>query len=132
MKSGILKGYLLLAGTVMMVVGSYMAITTAAYLATMTTPDVPASINLLSDLRGMGGVLLILGGYVLMSTFRITWQNSALVISITVYASFVIFRSLGFVLDGFPDTAIMTAYMIEAILAIVGVILIKRNLSVSG
>lgn len=121
MKRIIKRGYLLVAGLIMMLVGSYIAITTLDYVAVMSAGDTVPSTNMLSDLRGMGGILLVLGTYVLIGSFRINWQQPALIIAVGVFASFVVFRNLGFVLDGWPDTSIMIAYWVEVVMAASGV-----------
>ncbi len=123
MKNLLTKSYLLIAGFLMVMVGVYIAITTAAYVTTMTTQDTALSINMLSDLRGMGGMLLIVGTYVLASAFRRSWQQPALVLSVGVYATFVAFRSLGIFLDGLPGMEILIAYSIELVMAVLGILL---------
>ncbi len=121
MKRIIKRGYLLIAGLIMMLVGSYIAITTLNYVTVMSAEDIVPSTNMLSDLRGMGGMLLVLGAYVLIGSFRINWQQPALIIAVGVFTSFVVFRNLGFVLDGWPDTSIMIAYWVEVVMAASGV-----------
>ena len=121
MKRIIKRGYLLIAGLIMMLVGSYIAITTLDYVTVMSAEDIVPSNNMLSDLRGMGGMLLVLGAYVLIGSFRINWQQPALIIAVGFFTSFVVFRNLGFVLDGWPDTSIMIAYWVEVVMAASGV-----------
>lgn len=127
MKKLFVASYLFIAGLVMISVGVYIAVMTTDYMAAMTAQNAVPSINMLSDLRGMGGLLLVLGIYVIVSVFRKTWQKSSLMIATAVYISFVIFRSLSFVLDGMPEMAIMAAYLIEFALAALGVLLIKQR-----
>lgn len=127
MKNILTNSYLFTAGLIMMLVGIYIAITTIEYVAMIEGPNTTLSINMLSDLRGMGGMLLVLGIYVFMSLFRKTWRQPALIVATAVYASFIIFRSLSITLDGLPDISILTAYLIEAVLAISGFLLINTK-----
>jgi len=127
MKDICTKSYLFIAGLVMLLVGTYIAITTLDYMTAIAPDNRGVSINLLSDLRGMGGMLLVLGAYVLTSAFRPAWRQPALIVATAVYASFVVFRSLGVVLDGLPETSILTAYCIETVLAVLGFWHIQRK-----
>lgn len=127
MKNVFIKSYLFVAGLVMLLVGIYIAITTMEYMAAISPTNDMTSINLLSDLRGMGGVLLVLGTYVFISTFYAAWQWPALIIATAIYASFGIFRSLSLALDGMPETEIMIAYLIEVVMAMLGVWLIEKG-----
>lgn len=127
MKTLFTRSYLFIASLVMMLVGVYIAITTNDYMAAMTPSGSLPSVNMLSDLRGMGGLLLVLGAYVFVSVFRKVWWQSALIITTVIYLTFLVFRSLSFILDGVPEAMILTAYAIEAVLAGLGVVLIKLN-----
>lgn len=120
-----IKAYLFIAGLVMMLVGIYIALATNDYVAALTSQTENPSISMLSDLRGMGGMLLMLGTYVFISLFRKSWRNSGLIMATVVYTSFVLFRSLSFALDGLPEIGILMAYLIELILAVIGAFLIK-------
>ncbi|MDB4837611.1 DUF4345 domain-containing protein [Marinomonas sp.] len=122
-----------MAGVSLSLVGGYIAIDTANYVVTMNTANTVLSSSMLSDLRGIGGVmlllLLLLGMYVFVSVFKSTWQASALILSTLVFASFVLFRSLSFVLDGLPQMTILTAYIIEIVFAILGGLLLNSTRS---
>lgn len=133
MKTYTSKSYLFISGFIMMIVGGFIALAPSDYLASMNGMDggtgfylstVP-SLNMLSDLRGMGGTLLVLSLYIFLSAFRNSWQPVALLVSTMVYASFFVFRSLGFLLDGFPGIGLMIAYVIEFALAYIGLLLVR-------
>lgn len=127
MKAIFTKTYLFIAGLVMTLVGTYIAINTTEYMGAMLPSNTVPSVNMLSDLRGMGGMLLVLGIYVFISTFRKAWWQSALMVATAVYASFLIFRSLSLALDGLPEMTIIIAYFIEAALATLGILLIEEK-----
>jgi len=131
------KTYLFIAGLIMLIIGAYIAFAPIEYLASLseTMADIPnnlqqdntPSVAMLSDLRGMGGMLLLLGTYIFASTFRKAWFHSALLVSTLVYAAFVIFRTLGFLLDGLPQMELMIAYLIEWVMALAGIVLLKYH-----
>lgn len=122
----------------MLLVGSFIALAPNEYLMSMAAqPDqafssgLPqgnvTSTNLISDLRGMGGMLLFTGTYVFISTFKAAWRHPELVISTLVYSAFVVFRTTGFIFEGFPSMGILTAYFIELVIALIGLFLMKKK-----
>lgn len=127
MKSMLSQSYLFISGLIMMIVGVYIAIMTLDYMVAMAPQSPPPSTNILSDLRGMGGAMLVLGIYVFANAFRRASRQSALIIASVVSLSFVAFRSLSLILDGIPDMTIMMAYCIETLMAVFGVLLIKQR-----
>lgn len=116
--------YLIVSGLLLSVVGFYIAGPTVDYFGMMMGSDAMPSVNLTSDLRGMGGMLLLTGGYVLLGGFRRGLQWSALRVATLVFAAFVLFRSLGMVMDGLPGNAVMVAYLIELLLLVSGALLL--------
>lgn len=143
MKLSFNKFYLFIAGLTMLLVGSFIALAPNAYLMSMgAQPDEAfsngvtqgniAPTGLISDLRGMGGMLLFIGAYVFISTFKIAWQQTALLISTLVYCAFVVFRTTGFIIEGFPSIGILTAYFVELVIALIGVFLMKAKKQALG
>lgn len=126
--SGILamkrKLYLLVAGLVMGLVGLYIAGSTHTYYAMMIDTGLAPSINLSSDLRGMGGMLATLGAVVVVGAFIKRCQETAITIATVTYSSFVFFRSLSIGLDGWPSQPILLAFLIEMLLAAMGILLL--------
>lgn len=114
------KSYLFVSGLVMTLVGSYIALSPVHYLNAMRLGQIEVPIGLLSDLRGLGGTLLVMGMGVMASVFISPWQRSALIITTVFYANYALLRSLSLLLDGMPDTAISIAYFIELMLALIG------------
>lgn len=140
MKLGFNQFYLFIAGFTMLLVGGFISLAPNEYLMSMGTETemafrngLPqgeaASTNLISDLRGMGGMLLFFGIYVLVSTFQETWRRPALLMSTLVFSAFVVFRTTGFVFDGLPSMGILAAYLVELLMAVIGLLLmnIKRR-----
>lgn len=120
------KSYLFIAGLVMVLVGSYISLSTPEYFEVMNPLSNRPSTNMQSDLRGMGGMLLVLGLYALISIFRNAWRYPALTLATVVFAIFIAFRTLSFILDGLPEMTIIIAYLIEGVLAVCGVLLLKK------
>ena len=121
------KSYLFIAGLVMALVGSYIALSTPEYFEVMNPLSKVPSTNMQSDLRGMGGMLLVLGLYALISIIHKAWRYSALTLATAVYAIFIAFRTLSYILDGLPEMTIIIAYLIEVVLAVCGVFLLRKN-----
>ncbi|WP_321276246.1 DUF4345 domain-containing protein [Thiomicrorhabdus indica] len=129
------KIYLLIAGMIIILVGGFISLTPNEYLASMNVQNssldrnLSSYVSLLSDLIAMGGLMIVIGLSVFMATFRNDLMKSAVLISTTFYATFVVFRVLGFLLDGIPQFEIMLAFLIEVILAFCGLflILLKRH-----
>lgn len=136
----ITKIYLFISALIIILVGGFISITPNEYLISMNVQfgadlsggfekNIEPSVSLLSDLRGMGGVMFVIGLYVFMATFRKDLIKSAVIFSVIVYTSFVVFRALSFMLDGIPPLEITLAFLIEFIVAFWGLLLIfpKKN-----
>lgn len=129
--------FLFVSGLVMIAVGFYIGLLPNSYFAAINMKTVSMeniselnttiSPNVLSDLRGMGGMLLIFGVIVFLSTFFRSWQHTSMIVATTVYVSFVLFRLLGFIIDGLPAFQIMLAFYTEMALAVAGIIIILLN-----
>lgn len=133
MKNRILTIYLFAAGLIMMAVGGYIGLEPSGYFTTMMLDaELPPSTNMLSDLRGMGGVLLMFGLITLISAFKPGWMSFGLNASALVYSAFVVFRGLGFLLEGLPEAEILIAWSIEILMMLAGGWLIARKHSASG
>jgi len=129
------KTYLLISGLIIILVGGFISLTPNEYLASMNVQsgmDLSGSIDnnrgnsvsLLSDLRAMGGLMIVIGLYVFMAAFREDLMKSTILVSAIFYNVFVVFRALGFMLDGMPQSEIMMAFVIELILAFFGFLLV--------
>ena len=87
-----------------------------AYLAQFAS-DVEFNNTILSEMRGLGGHLFVLGSIVLSGAFYRDLEYPAMLISAIVFVSFSIFRISGIAIDGTPDTGIYVALGIEMVLA---------------
>lgn len=126
------RSYVFVAGVAMMGIGAYTALSPAAYVASLQSTaladaTLSPGVNLLSDLRGMGGLLLTASVFIVLSAFQSAWLRSAMVLSTVIYSVFVVFRVLGIVLDGLPETALMLALAIECVLSLLGFLLLAKT-----
>lgn len=126
MKNFFGTAYTIIAGLTLVTVGSYIALSPADYVVSLGESSTPST-GLVSDLRGMGGMMLFLGVFIVTSVFRASLRYPALLISTIVYTAFVAFRLSGFVLDGLPQMTILYAFIIECIFAFIGGAMLIRN-----
>ena len=138
MKNHTLTTFLLIAGLIMLTVGSFIALAPRTYVAAInynylldiaqqSSPFASISIDMLSDLRGMGGMLLFVGAFAVCSVFNTQWRSSALITSTLVFSAYVLMRSIGILFDGLPSLSILIAYGIELIFACFGIALLRRS-----
>lgn len=117
MKFNIQTLYLFFAGGIAASIGAYIAFTPVQYLIKFGVTETHSP-ELLSDIRGMGGILMTLGLAILFTAFSQSQQLLGLKLSIIVYSVFFFFRLVGIVFDGVPQDAIILALAIEFIMAI--------------
>lgn len=127
MKLNKISLYLFFAGLILSLVGSFIALSPSAYLQQFGVSINGNQNSFFSELRGMGGGLLVFGIYILSSLLKVANQETALVLSSLVFSAFAIFRSLGILTDGMPAYAILIALSIEFIFAIGGVTLLRSK-----
>jgi len=122
------KLYLFIAGLILVLVGSYIGFLPDDYL-TQLFGDKEFSFDSLSEMRGMGGSLFVIGLFMFSAAFIKRIESPALVISALIYGSFSVFRLLGFVFDGLPSQSIIIAFSIELLMALLvsAIILSKPN-----
>jgi len=109
--------YLCFAGLILILVGSFIGFLPSDYL-TQFFDNNEFGLDSLSEMRGMGGSLFILGLFIVAGAFIIRIENTALIISALVFGSFSIFRLLGILLDGTPSQSILIALSIELVFAV--------------
>lgn len=116
--------YLFLASLTLLLVGSYIALFPGNYLQQFGVNVGAVQNDFLSELRGMGGGLLVFSLYILISLFRQESRETALILSSLVFSAFVVFRTIGIFIDGVPGQGIFIALSIEVILALGAITLI--------
>lgn len=114
------KIYLFLAGAILILVGFYIGFLPADYL-TQFFGRSEFSIDSLSEIRGMGGCLFILGLFVVGGACIKRIENTALILSALIFGAFSAFRLLGILLDGIPGQSIFMALSIEVVFAVMAI-----------
>lgn len=125
------KMYLSLSGILLIVIGSYIALATSAYLTQFGVIE-SRSVDFFSELRGMGGGLVGYGLLALCGVFNRHLEKTALVISMLVFCTFSMFRVLSIVLDGMPSQGVLMALLIEVVFALWGLALLRRDRQTHG
>ena len=114
--------YLAISGFTLLLVGAYIGFTPDDYLRKFEITRYQQ--DLTSELRGMGGNLFIFGLFILASLQKHHLRQSALQICVLLFSAFAAFRLIDIALEGLPSSAILMALGIEALLAILGGILL--------
>jgi hypothetical protein len=114
------KIYLFCAGTILGLVGFYIGFSPADYL-TQLFGKIEFNSDSLSELRGMGGSLFILGLFVLGGAFINRIEDASLIISVLIFGGFSAFRFLSILLDGIPSQSILIALTIEVVFAVIAI-----------
>lgn len=118
--------YLFLGGLVLIAVGAFISFTPTLYLSQFVQAS-QINIHILSEMRGMGGSLLVLGLYILIGSFRVKLTKTALSMSVLIFSSFSLFRCIGIIIDGIPNNGILVALGVELAFAILGIILWSKS-----
>lgn len=91
-----------MGGLILIGVGAFISFTPTLYLSQFVQAS-QINIDILSEMRGMGGSLFVFG-------------------------SFALFRCIGIVIDGAPNNGILAALGVEMVFAVLGIILwLKAN-----
>jgi len=118
------KLYLFIAGLILVLVGSYIGFLPGDYL-TQLFGDKEFSFDSLSEMRGMGGSLFVIGLFVFSAAFIKRIESPALVISALIYGSFSVFRLLSLIVDGQPSSSILYALSIELLFTLIAIPLLS-------
>jgi len=114
------KIYLFFAGAILILVGFYIGFLPADYLTQFFSRS-ELNLDGLSEMRGMGGALFILGLFVVGGACIKRIENTSLIISALIFGAFSAFRLLGILLDGIPSQSIFIALSIEVIFAVMAI-----------
>lgn len=120
------KLYLFLAGLTLIAVGSFISVTPSFYLAQFIQSS-ELSVDILSEMRGMGGTLSVFGLFILVGSFQTRFTKTALSMAILIYSSFSIFRCVGIIVDGAPSNGILAALGIEVFFAVLGIFVWSKS-----
>ena len=100
-------------------IGAYISLTPTAYLAQFDL-EIVGSTNFYSDLRAMGGCLVVFGGLAIWGAFHLPARPLSMFTTNIIFSTYVVFRIFAFVMDGFPSSMILLATAIEVVFAVTG------------
>lgn len=69
--------------------------------------------DLYSEIRAPGGLLAVLGGFVLASVRVTTWRKTGLIVTAALYTAYGLARVWSLIVDGHPGDALILAMVIE-------------------
>ena len=125
MKNSMTVIYLVIAGLLLLAIGSAILLAPLAFHGSngVILGDNP---NLLSEVRAPGGLLAASGIIILVGAFRVRLRVSAVQLATLVYGSFGLGRLMSMALDGMPSSSIVGATSLELIVAFVGLVILRR------
>ena len=126
MKNTITVIYLVIAGLVLLTIGSAILLAPHAFHGGngITLGDNP---NLLSEIRAPGGLLVSSGIVILIGAFRRQLRSRSVQLTTFVYGSFGVARLVSMALDGIPSSSIVGATLLELIVALVGLAMLWQG-----
>jgi len=129
MKLNKTTSYLFLAGITLLLVGSFISVSPSNYLLQFSVVLDGKRNDFFSEIRGMGGGLLVFGLYIITSIVQERNQDIALTLSSLLFSAFVVFRVVSLLVDGMPGQGIFIALLLEMILALsaISLVLTKKS-----
>ena len=125
MKNSITTVYLGIAGLFLLIIGSALLFTPHTFHGSNGI-DLGSNPNLLSEIRAPGGLLAASGILALISMGRRNLRVFAMQVTVLVYGSFGLARLVSLAMDGIPSGSIISAAILELLVAAVGVALVSR------
>lgn len=126
-RHGLVKGVLLCSGIIGILVGLGALFAPIAFHATSGIA-LGNDINLLSEMRAAGGVLLVCGVLITYGAFVSHLSYSAVLISTVVYLSYGLSRLIAMGIDGIPSESLITITVFEIAMGLVnGYVLVQLS-----
>ena len=110
----------------LIVIGGGATFATSAFYGSYGI-DATGSVELASELRGIGMALLLLGMAIGVAVVRVRWVFPAAVAAAAVMLGFAVGRAGAAVLDGLPATSMVVAGVVELILGLAAAWVAVRN-----
>lgn len=114
------KIYLFFAGFILLLVGFYIGLMPVEYLGQFFNHE-DFNIEVLSEMRGMGGTLFVFGCFILSGAFVKQIEYTSLIAATLIFTSFTAFRIIGILIDGTPAQSILVALSIELLFALAAI-----------
>src|SRR5690606_16809826 len=132
-KSKFVRSFLFVAGIIGIGIGGSMLFIPVAFEASAGI-DLAEDINLQSELRAPGGMILALGIIITAGVFFSKITYFSMQMSCLFYLSYGVARMVGIIIDGLPNDSFLIAMAIELILGGISLLLLYRyrNFSLAG
>lgn len=121
-----IKPLLFISGITAIIIGigvTFLPVVFQSYIGIHLDPN---DINLLSETRGAGGVLLVVGVYILIGIFRSRITQLSLLLSTVFYLGYALGRTFGLVTDGLANQSLIIAFIAELIIGILSLIALRK------
>jgi hypothetical protein len=120
--SKVVKGYLGLAGLMFLMIG--VMILFNLFESKMNQGvDIGTEINMLNDVRGLGGLFIRLGITVLAGIFLSRLRFTSIILAIVVMLSFGVGRAISVMMDGIPADGLVKTTVAEFAIALIGLVI---------
>ena len=110
--SYVTKGLLLASGLLAAGIAATILFAPTAFYASYGI-DIGSNVSLANELKAPAGVLLIAGFIMLSGVFQTQYVVPSLVTATVIYLSYGLSRFLSMALDGVPDSALVSAAVLE-------------------
>ncbi len=114
----LVRGVLAVSGTVAVGIASTILFAPEAFYGSYGI-DIAGNATLVNELKAPAGMLLIAGLVMFAGMFRQQHMPVSLVTATVVYLSYGLSRILSIVLDGMPDSGMVSAASIEILIGVV-------------
>lgn len=121
------RAILLVSGTVLILIGSAITVMPETFYASSQI-SIGESINLLNELKAPAILLLVSGAFLITALFTGRRMNTALGLGALIYLSYAVSRLLSMVVDGAPESSLLTAAAIEAVLGMACLLALRQQL----
>lgn len=89
--------------------------------------DIGNQIALKNELMAAGSTVLATGVFALLAIVVVRLRSTALVVSALVYGSYGVGRVVSFLVDGVPNTALLSIAVLELVIAAACIVLLLRS-----
>lgn len=114
------------AGFTAFVIGGFISLSPLTFYASYGVA-LDSEPNLLSELRGPGANLAALGILMIAGLFLSSLTKTSVVVAKVVFFTFPVGRMIGILADGMPSQSILTALVIEIVVAVLLVVAFRRT-----
>ena len=123
--SKLIQVLLIISGIIGIGIGSALLFAPVAFEASAGI-NLGEDINLLSEIRAPGGLLVSGGIIILLGAFIPKLRHTALVLSSLFYLSYGISRVLSLIVDGMPHSSLLFATAIEIVIGLLSLLVFVK------